>query len=280
MAEALLSAVFNALLERLTPNQGDLINLICGKKLDYKLLQRLKPSLIAAIAVINDAELKQLTDPAVKDWLDELKDAAYDLEDLMDEISTRAAIQKKVPCFSSASLRLRDASLANKLEDMTDRIESIVGNKDALDLKKTSGTETLSWRPPVTSSVNVSDVYGREKEKQDIIKLMFNNDDGDQLSAIPVVGMGGVGKTTLVQLVYNDNDVKQKFDIAAWVCASEVFDHLKIAQTIVNSIDACFVCDNMDLSLLQHHLAEKLERKRFLIVLMMFGMTKSLIGIF
>ncbi|XP_054779053.1 putative disease resistance protein At3g14460 isoform X3 [Prosopis cineraria] len=95
MAEALLSAVFNALLERLTPNQGDLINLICGKKLDYKLLQRLKPSLIAAIAVINDAELKQLTDPAVKDWLDELKDAAYDLEDLMDEISTRAAIQKK-----------------------------------------------------------------------------------------------------------------------------------------------------------------------------------------
>ncbi|XP_054776425.1 putative disease resistance protein RGA3 [Prosopis cineraria] len=267
MAEALLSAVFNVILERLTPHQGGLINLICGKKLDNKILQRLKPSLIAARAVLNDAELKQLTDPAVKDWLDELKDAAYDLEDLMDEISTRAATQKKVPCFSFASLGLRDTSLANKLEAISDRIEHIVALKDALDLKKTSGTETLSWRPPVMSHVKVSDIYGRKKEKEDLIKLLFDDDDGDQLSIIPIVGMGGVGKTTLVQLVYNDNDVKQKFDLTAWVCVSEAFDHLKIAQSIIKSISPDFICDNMDLSLLQHHLVKKLERKKFLVVL-------------
>ncbi|XP_054778179.1 putative disease resistance protein At3g14460 [Prosopis cineraria] len=267
MAEALLSAVFNVLLERLTPDLADLINLICGKKLDNKLLQRLKPSLIAARAVLNDAELKQFTDPNVKDWLDELKDAAYDLDDFMDEISTRAATQKKVPCFSFSSLSLGDTNLGNDLEDMIDRIEHIVALKDVLALKKTSGKETLSWRPPVMSHVNVPRVYGREKEKQDLIKLMFNNDDGYELSVIPVVGMGGVGKTTLVRLVFNDNDVKQKFDITAWVCVSEAFDHLKIVETIIKYIDPDFVCDNMDVSLLQHRLAEKLEGKRFLIVL-------------
>ncbi|XP_054796041.1 uncharacterized protein LOC129301507 [Prosopis cineraria] len=145
MADALLSAVFNVLLERLTPLQADLINSIY--------------------------------------WLDELKDAAYDLEDLMDEISTRAATQKKVHYLSFASLGLRDTSLANKLEAISDRIEHIVALKDGLHLKETSGKETLLWRSPVTSHVNVSDVYGREKEKQDIIKLMFNNDDGGQLDS-------------------------------------------------------------------------------------------------
>ena len=116
-----------------------------------------------------------------------------------------------------------------------DKIEHIVGQKDVLNLKKISGTETLSWRPPVTSHVEASEVYGREKEKEDIIKLMFNG-EGGQLSVIPIVGMGGVGKTTLVNSVYNDEDVKQKFDFHVWVCVSEVFDLLKIAQTIIKSI--------------------------------------------
>ncbi|XP_028805208.1 putative disease resistance RPP13-like protein 1 [Neltuma alba] len=266
MAEALLSVAFNVLLERLTPEQADLINFICGKKLDNKLLHHLKPSLIAARAVLNDAELKQLTDHAVRDWLNELRDAVYELEDLMDEISTQAATQKQVQYFSFASLNLCDTSMANKLKRITDRIEYIVGQKDALNLKKSSGSETLSWRPPVTSHVKASEVYGRKEEKEEIIKLMFNG-DGGQLSVIPVVGMGGVGKTTLVQLIYNDEDVRQKFDLTIWVCVSEAFDLLKIAQTIIKSISPGFICDNMDLNLLQPHLAEKLEKKQFLVVL-------------
>ncbi|XP_028755827.1 putative disease resistance protein RGA3 [Neltuma alba] len=267
VGEALLSGVFNVLLDRLTPKQADLINFICGKKLDSKLLHHLKPSLIAARAVLNDAELKQFTDLDVKDWLNELKDVVYDLEDLMDELFTKAAAQKKVRYFSFASLNLRDTSMANKLEAITDRIEHIVRQRDYLKLEKSSGTETMSMRRQVPyREAEVSKVYGRKKEKQDIIKLMFD-EDGDQLSVIPIVGMGGVGKTTLVYLLYKDNYVRQKFDYTAWVCVSETFDLLRIGQTIIKFISPTFVCDNMDLHLLQRHLAEKLERKRFLVVL-------------
>ncbi|KAI9127433.1 hypothetical protein K1719_001992 [Acacia pycnantha] len=266
---ALLSSAFNVLLERLTPELIDSVNFIGGKKLDAKLLRRLKPSLKAAKVVLNDAEIKQFKDPDVKDWLDELRDAVYELEDLVDEIVTRAATQKKVRDFSLVSLDLRDTSIADKLEEITATIEYIVGQKDVLlnlDKIKISGTETLSWRPPVTSRVEAYQVYGREKEKEDIIKLMFNG-EGAQLSVIPIVGMGGVGKTTLVNSVYNDEDVRRKFDFNVWVCVSEVFDLLKIAQTIIKSVSPDFVCDNMDLNLLQLHLAEKLEGKRFLAIL-------------
>ncbi|KAK4259478.1 hypothetical protein QN277_005804 [Acacia crassicarpa] len=186
---ALLSSAFSVLLERLTPELIDSINFIGGKKLDAKLLRRLKPSLMAAKVVLNDAELKQFKDPDVKDWLDELRDAVYELEDLVDEIAT----QKKVRDFSLASLDLRDTSMADRLEEITVTIEYIVGQKDVLlnlDKIKISGTETLSWRTPVTSRVEASQVYGREKEKEDIIELIFNGETS-QLSVIPIVGMGG-----------------------------------------------------------------------------------------
>ncbi|KAI9127061.1 hypothetical protein K1719_001620 [Acacia pycnantha] len=263
---ALLSGAFNVLLERLTPEKADIISSICGKKLNNKLLNHLRPNLFTASSLLNDAELKQFKHSAVKHWLDELKDAVYELEDLMDEISTRAATQKKVRSFPFASLNLRDTSIANKLEAITDRIEHILGKKP-VDLENSTGTETLSWRPLVTSYVKVSEVHGRVKEKQDLIKLMFNGEGDQLLSVIPVVGMGGVGKTTLVQLVFNDKDVKQKFDLAIWVCVSEVFDLVKIAQTIMQSISPDFDCGNKDLNLLHPHLAEKLKGKKFLVVL-------------
>ncbi|KAI9071729.1 hypothetical protein K1719_046306 [Acacia pycnantha] len=237
---ALLSSAINVLLERLTPELIDSINLIVGKTLDAKLLPRLKTSLEAAKVVLNDAELKQFNDRVVKDWLDELRDAVYELEDLVDEIVTGVAAQKRCSPWLLLSCVIQTWQI--------------------------SGTETLSWRPPVTSRVEASEVYGREKEKEDIIKLLFNG-EGPQLSVIPIVGMGGVGKTTLVNSVYNDEDVKREFDFSVWVCVSEVFDLLKIAQTIIKSISPDFNCDNIDLNLLQLHLVEELKGKRFLAVL-------------
>ncbi|KAF4399980.1 hypothetical protein G4B88_021194 [Cannabis sativa] len=54
-------------------------------------------------------------------------------------------------------------------------------------------------------------------------KLMMEDKDNDQLSFVSIVGMGGLGKTTLAKKVYNDDDVKNHFDCRAWVFISHQY---------------------------------------------------------
>ncbi|KAK9192530.1 hypothetical protein WN944_003223 [Citrus x changshan-huyou] len=79
--------------------------------------------------------------------------------------------------------------------------------------------------------------------------------------------MGGVGKTTLAQLVYNDDRVQRHFQIKAWTCVSEDFDVFRVSKSILNSIASDQCKDKDDLNLLQVKLKERLSGKKFLLVL-------------
>jgi hypothetical protein len=89
----------------------------------------------------------------------------------------------------------------------------------------------------------------------------------ENLCVIPIVGMGGIGKTTLAQLVYKDQRVKEHFDFQAWVCVSDEFDVFRVTKTILEGVDSSTSVDSKNLNLLQVTLQDKLMGKKFLIVL-------------
>ncbi|XP_057736854.1 putative disease resistance RPP13-like protein 1 [Arachis stenosperma] len=266
-AEAVLSSVLSVVFDRMS--SPEVVNWIKGKKLTQNLIERLKTNLYAVQAFLIDAEQKQIKERAVKNWLDSLKDAMYVADDLLDEVFTKAATQKDPGTFLSRFLNLQDRDVANRMEEVIDRIESLVIQKDTLGLREIP-KENMSWRI-TTSLVETSDVCGREEDKEAIVKLLLH-DDGDDtgghsdVSVIPIVGMGGIGKTTLAQLVYQDDKVKENFDFQASICVSEDFDVFKVTKTIIEAITKSF-CSLTDLNLLQHDLKENLSRKKFFVVL-------------
>ncbi|XP_029146785.1 putative disease resistance RPP13-like protein 1 [Arachis hypogaea] len=261
---AVLSSTFSVIFNRMS--SPEVANWIKGKKLTQKLLERLKTNLYAVQAFLIDAEQKQIKERAVKDWLDSLKAAMYVADDLLDDVFTKAATQKDSGTFFSRFLNSQDREIANRMEEIIDRIESIVKQKDTLGLTKIP-KEDMSWRI-TTSLVGSSNIYGREKDKEAIVKMLLNDDDtGDgDIPVISIVGMGGIGKTTLAQLIYDDDKVENYFNFRGWVCVSEEFDVIKVTKTIIEAITKS-PCNLNDLNLLQHELKKRLSEGKFFVVL-------------
>ena len=108
---------------------------------------------------------------------------------------------------------------------------------------------------------------GLWEDKERIVEfLVSHNASGNKISVISLAGMGGIGKTTLTQLVYNDRRVEECFDLKAWFCVSDEFDLVRITKSILKAIDPT-ISDENDLNLLQLQLKERLNRKKFLLVL-------------
>ncbi|RYR70676.1 hypothetical protein Ahy_A02g005002 [Arachis hypogaea] len=147
---AFLSSFLNVLFDRLS--DPEIINLIRGKKLSEKMIQRFKAILNGAEALLNDAERRQIREGPVKIWLDDLKDAIYEADDFLDEITTKAATKKDQGNCLTRFLNLKDRKRVNRMEDVIARLESIVNQKDTLGLKEIP-MENMSWRTPSTSLV-------------------------------------------------------------------------------------------------------------------------------
>ncbi|KAH0778012.1 hypothetical protein KY290_009423 [Solanum tuberosum] len=273
---AFLSSALNVLFDRLAPN-GDLLKMFKRDKCDVRLLKKLKMTLCGLQIVLSDAENKQASNPSVRDWLNELRDAVDSAENLIEEVNYEV-LRLKVEGqhqnlgetsnqkVSDCNLCLSDDFFLNikeKLEDTIETLEELEKQIGRLDLTKYLDSGKQETRESSTSVVDESDILGRQNEVEGLIDRLLS-EDGKNLTVVPVVGMGGVGKTTLAKAVYNDEKVKNHFGLKAWICVSEPYDILRITKELLQEFG--LMVDN-NLNQLQVKLKEGLKGKKFLIVL-------------
>ncbi|PWA42775.1 hypothetical protein CTI12_AA541380 [Artemisia annua] len=258
MAEIIASTLIEAVFQKLA-NEA-LKQVVRAKGIHFE-LKKLQKTLSRIQALLNNASNKEITNEAVQVWLNDLQHLAYDIDDVLDDLATEAMcreftdqsegstsmVRKLIPsCYRNFSL---SSKMHHKLDDINSKLQDLEKEQVTLGLTVKSG------------SLDVRDDTPKDKNRQSQTSLV------DASSIVGrQVGMGGVGKTTLAKILYEDDQVNDYFEVKAWVCVSDEWDSFTISNIIFQSLTG-ETREFRDLNLLQVALRDQLRDKLFLLVL-------------
>ncbi|KAH1077667.1 hypothetical protein GYH30_052958 [Glycine max] len=288
MAESFIFSIAESLITKLASHAFQEASRVVGL---YDHLRDLEKTLSLVKAVLLDAEQKQEHNHVLREWLRQLKSVFYDAQDVLDEFECQTLRKQVVKAhgtikdevshfFSSSNPLVFRSKMAQQIKDVSKRLDKVAADGHKFGLRIIDVDTRVVHRRDTSrmthSRVSDSDVIGREHDKEKIIELLMQqnpNDDEKSLSVIPIVGIGGLGKTTLAKFVFNDKRIDGCFPLKMWVCVSDDFD---INQLIIKIIILRRLLiaplrqqnlDMVDLEQLQNQLRSRLAGKKFLLVL-------------
>ncbi|GKV38793.1 hypothetical protein SLEP1_g46666 [Rubroshorea leprosula] len=277
MAELFLTPIVDVTIKKLISAIADQINLAVSWKEE---LRRLKGRLTIIQALLQDAGRRQVTESAVKLWLERLRDAARDADDVLDEVAyenlkckieIQNHMRRKVCYFFSLSNPLIfQMKMAKKIKNIISSVDDINKEAQGLRLQPIPGglnSEHRRRNPQTHSFCDLSQVVGRDYEVSRIVELLTDSANQQPLWVVSIVGMGGLGKTTLAQSVRNNERIKKEFAKIIWVCVSENFDLERILKEMLESVTgrACGNITNVDTVI--QNIRNELAKKNFLLIL-------------
>ncbi|CAI0428981.1 unnamed protein product [Linum tenue] len=283
MASIVLSPIVTQIVEKLSDLALHHISLFCTLQTE---LQNLKVTVSAIHAVLLDAEEQQFHNRQVKDWLEKLSEVMYDVDDLLDDFATEAALKKlaaaaaeddyverrKTTCWSttvcsSSKQLMYGYRMAREIRAIREKLELLSKDKDNFHLEVRVDDDLASLPFRETDSCPPTIVVGRKDDHSKIVELLLDFESGDNISVVPIVGIGGLGKTTLAQLAFDDERMIESFEIKVWVYVSQNFDIKAILAKMLESINRKSQPADLALDVLKVLFQDKIRGKRFLFVL-------------
>ncbi|KAF8377860.1 hypothetical protein HHK36_031247 [Tetracentron sinense] len=224
---------------------------------------------------LRDADAKQEEDVHVRNWVAEIRVAAYDADDIVDTFILKVASRRRCGVFQRYvcifSKWIDIYKVGKEIQEIQTRIHDISNSRETYGIKnigeigegKSSANERLQQLRhsyPHTEEVHV---IGLQKEVKVLVKPLMKEDG--RFHVVSIVGMGGLGKTTLAKKVYNHSLVKLYFECCAWVFITQQFRVIDVLQAILIKVGS-FNSKEREKDLMEK-LYKVLENKRYLVVL-------------
>ncbi|XP_060967521.1 putative disease resistance protein RGA1 [Cannabis sativa] len=171
--------------------------------------------------------------------------------------------------FSTSNQLAFRFKMSRRIQGIKKRLASISNDKSFF-LEQGRQETTLTARRVRDADfyVRKEDVIGRGKDRSFIIdNLLLESSDQESVSVIAIVGIGGLGKTTLAKSIYNDAQVQKQFKLRIWVCVSDQFDFRVIIKSIIESAKGEAISRDMGTELLVKKLREVLGGSQYFLVL-------------
>ncbi|KAM7530027.1 hypothetical protein LguiB_033437 [Lonicera macranthoides] len=210
----------------------------------------------------------------VGDLVSLIRDVAHEAEDIIDSFIINMAKHKRRNTVDKFLHSLQHTSMlrsvATDIESIKIQIATIYRNRDTYGIENDMETGDDSVRRTTLQSrrnrVEENEVVSFIKDAKIVIRLLTDLTSCSKV--VSIVGMGGLGKTTLAKKVYNDSIVKNRFNCRAWVTVSQEFASKDLLMNILESVTK--VTDKMykmEEDKLIEELRKCFEMKSYLVVL-------------
>ncbi|XBJ13560.1 hypothetical protein VPH35_005714 [Triticum aestivum] len=229
MAELVVTMAIEPLVSKLLDKASsyllDQYNVMEGMEEQQKTLKRKLP---AILDVITDAEERATVHRKV----------AYEANEVFDEFKYEALrreakkkghykelgldVIKLFPAHNRVAFRYK---MGRKLCLILQAIEVLIAEMQVFGFK-------YQLQPPVSKECDTSPT---DKDKAEIVGTVLCQANNEDLAVVAIVGIGGIGKTTLAHLIYNEPGIQKHFQLLLWVCVSDTFDVNSLAKSIVEA---------------------------------------------
>ncbi|KAI0519830.1 hypothetical protein KFK09_007291 [Dendrobium nobile] len=267
-----------------------------GMKEELERLRENHPKIQAVVFAANQAQISDQNHPINK-WIWQLRDAIDEADDVIDELEymkhkeqlTKNTEETKKRKFTSFLYEIpckilkigervikRDPNL-KRLEEAVQKLDKVSADvttflrllDSAKQEQKEQEVDFYKAREP-GSLPTTNDLIGRGKDKESVVRWLRkpSNEHRDRnISLLSTVGHGGMGKTTLLQHVYEDEMSKEFFDLKMWVCVSNNFDVKKVIADMLSTLKKKRPRLDESLDALQNSLRTEIMSKKFLLIL-------------
>ncbi|GMY05693.1 putative disease resistance protein At1g50180 [Fagus crenata] len=243
MAESVVSGVVSRL--------GDLLlqeaKYLYGVSNQVWLLQI---ELIVIQGFLKDADARQNESALVRQWVAQIRDVAYDAEDIIGTYALKVAsrsgggiqkVLKRYVCILDEGITVHKlgseiADIMTKISNL-ERIFQVYGIESSIRRgRDLSALNERQQEQRQTFSHLGHDVVGFEDDLNKLVEFLLKEEEGDRVNVASIWGMGGLGKTTLAKMVYNHDKVKQHFNCRAWVFISQQCQRRNVWEGILFSL--------------------------------------------
>ncbi|KAM1368447.1 hypothetical protein PS1_001776 [Malus domestica] len=190
---------------------------------------------------------REAANDSVKAWVNQIREAAFYIEDVIDEYLLRILRHHQHHGFLrffhkiirlAKKIRSQDG-IVLKVDGIKELVHEIKERSERYGFKsldqqgQSSGEKTLPWNDPRVASLFIeeAEIVGIESARDELTRLLVEG--APRREVISVVGMGGLGKTALAKKVYDQKKVMAHFDCYAWITVSQSYRVEDLLRTVI-----------------------------------------------